>query len=77
VFVDGCFWHSCPKHGTLPRANRAFWEAKLADNRRRDAETDSLLRQAGWEVIRVWEHEDPAIAAARVSGLLRARRLEA
>ena len=74
VFVDGCFWHSCPEHGTMPRANRAFWEAKLEANRRRDAETDRLLRDAGWEVVRVWEHEDPDKAADRVSALLRTRR---
>lgn len=67
VFVDGCFWHGCPEHGTMPRANRAFWSKKLADNARRDrAQTDALER-AGWRVVRVWEHEPPADAADRVS----------
>lgn len=65
VFVDGCFWHSCPVHGTMPRANRDFWEPKLARNRERDQDTDARLREHGWAVVRVWEHE-PAIHAADV-----------
>ena len=57
VFVDGCFWHGCPIHGTSPKINRAWWKAKLAANRRRDARTNRLLRKAGWVVLRFWEHE--------------------
>src|SRR6266545_3167916 len=60
VFVDGCFWHGCPEHRALPRANESWWRAKINRNRERDAETDARLRDAGWAVIRVWEHEDPA-----------------
>jgi DNA mismatch endonuclease (patch repair protein) len=65
IYVDGCFWHSCPEHGSAPRANSAWWAAKLQDNRRRDQETDALLTEVGWLVVRVWEHEDaPTVAAA-------------
>jgi DNA mismatch endonuclease (patch repair protein) len=74
VFVDGCFWHSCPEHGTLPKANREWWYAKLAANRCRDADTDERLRAAGWEPVRVWEHDDPDEAACRILACLRVRR---
>jgi DNA mismatch endonuclease (patch repair protein) len=72
VFVDGCFWHACPEHGVAPRANSGWWSDKLAANRERDARNDEALRESGWLPIRVWEHEDPALAAvsieAQVSG---------
>ena len=55
VFVDGCFWHGCPKHATKPKNNRAFWRRKLASNRKRDALVNRALRKAGWRVIRIWE----------------------
>ena len=69
VFVDGCFWHGCPEHGTQPRANSAWWTSKLAANRARDEDTDRLLREAGWQVVRIWEHEglDDAVAAVRAA----------
>jgi DNA mismatch endonuclease (patch repair protein) len=73
IFVDGCFWHGCPEHGTIPAANRQFWTEKLNANRARDAETDERLRAEGWTVVRVWEHEDPAAAADAVCALLDAR----
>lgn len=57
VFLDGCFWHGCPKCGHVPRANRPFWKAKIKRNRRRDIETDGLLRAVGITPIRFWEHE--------------------
>ena len=66
VFVDGCFWHRCPEHGTDPRANASYWGPKLDRNVQRDRETDALLEHDGWSVIRVWEHEDPDQAAALV-----------
>ena len=66
VFVDGCFWHRCPQHGTEPKANAAWWKVKLDRNVDRDRETDQVLTAAGWTVIRVWEHEDPIEAARRV-----------
>ncbi len=73
VYVDGCFWHSCPEHGTRPKANAEFWERKLKRNRERDAETDRLLAEHGWAVVRIWEHEDPFEAADRVERLVRSR----
>ncbi|MFI8193193.1 very short patch repair endonuclease [Streptomyces sp. NPDC085946] len=71
VFVDGCYWHGCPDHYRPSDANREFWSAKIAANRNRDSETDRMLRDAGWNVIRVWEHEDPALAASRIIELVR------
>jgi DNA mismatch endonuclease (patch repair protein) len=73
VFVDGCFWHSCPTHGTMPRNNAGFWSKKLAENRRRDSDTDSRLVAAGWAVVRVWEHESPCEAASAILDLVRER----
>jgi DNA mismatch endonuclease (patch repair protein) len=73
VFVDGCFWHSCPEHATYPKANKQFWREKLRRNRERDAETDSHLAADGWLVIRVWEHEDSVAAAERVASAVHAR----
>lgn len=67
VFVDGCFWHSCPEHGTIPKNNREWWVAKLEANVRRDRETDQRLEEEGWTVIRVWEHEDANQAASYIS----------
>lgn len=63
VFVDGCFWHGCPEHGTLPKTNRAWWQRKLATNRSRDIDTNARLAESGWTVVRIWEHEDPGRAA--------------
>jgi DNA mismatch endonuclease (patch repair protein) len=63
VFVDGCFWHGCPLHGTLPKSNTSYWLPKLQRNRERDAATDRDLRAAGWKSVRIWEHESPAAAA--------------
>ena len=57
VFVDGCFWHRCEKHRTVPRTNEAFWSAKLAANVQRDRRNDRDLASAGWLVLRFWEHE--------------------
>jgi len=56
VFVDGCFWHGCPKCYRRPKSNRKFWDAKAARNRARDAEVTRALRRAGWTVVRIWEH---------------------
>lgn len=57
VFVDGCFWHGCPKHATQPASNRAFWREKLARNKTRDRLVTRTLKQRGWFVLRVWQHE--------------------
>jgi len=56
-FVDGCFWHGCPKHGTQPKGNRAFWKNKFARNKARDVLVTRTLRAAKWRVLRIWEHE--------------------
>lgn len=64
VFVDGCFWHSCPEHGSMPIANRKFWEAKLARNVERDRENVRALEAAGWTVLRFYEHVPAGDAAA-------------
>ena len=74
VFVDGCFWHGCPVHGTAPRTNAAFWQAKIAGNRVRDRDTDAHLENAGWVVLRIWEHMAPAEAATIVATALAERR---
>lgn len=71
VFVDGCFWHGCPEHMRASKKNAEAWKAKLEGNRARDAETNELLRTAGWTVIRIWEHENPAEAAGRVTRAVR------
>ena len=57
VFVDGCFWHCCPRHATKPASNRRFWRQKLARNKARDRLVNFTLRKAGWTVLRVWQHE--------------------
>jgi DNA mismatch endonuclease (patch repair protein) len=72
VFVDGCFWHGCPEHGTKPTSNRGWWVAKLAANVARDRHTCEQLERTGWKVVRIWEHELPDVAATRVSDLTRA-----
>lgn len=71
VFVDGCFWHSCPDHTSIPRANHEWWVRKLAANRARDRHTDLHLRTLGWTVLRFWEHEDPCSAVDRVEQVVR------
>ena len=70
VFVDGCFWHRCPLHGTAPARNGDWWAAKLDANVARDRRNDAALAAAGWRVVRVWEHEDPVTAADRVDFVL-------
>ena len=70
VYVDGCFWHSCPDHGTTPRNNRDWWIAKLAANVRRDRDTDTRLTEDGWRVVRIWEHEDTLEAVGCVESAL-------
>jgi DNA mismatch endonuclease (patch repair protein) len=72
IFVDGCFWHGCPKHSNMPANNRAFWLKKLTGNKGRDRLVTRALRQSGWRVLRIWEHELARRNAARL--LLRIRR---
>jgi DNA mismatch endonuclease (patch repair protein) len=66
VFVDGCFWHSCPEHGQMPKANRNYWESKLDRNVERDRSNDAALIEAGWMVLRFFEHVPAGEAAAVV-----------
>ncbi|MCF1511853.1 very short patch repair endonuclease [Streptomyces glomeratus] len=74
VFLDGCFWHGCPTHHTVAKRNSAFWAEKVARNKERDADTNRRLQEAGWVVIRVWEHEDPEVAAEKVRTAVQSRR---
>ncbi len=74
VFVDGCFWHGCPVHATWPQKNADFWREKIETNRLRDRDTDRRLQEAGWKVIRIWEHEHIDQAADRVADAVAARR---
>jgi DNA mismatch endonuclease (patch repair protein) len=73
VYVDGCFWHCCPRHRTFPKANAAWWAAKLRANRQRDLDTNRRLRRSGWHVERVWEHEAAADAATRIAAAIARR----
>lgn len=68
VFVDGCFWHACPEHGSAPKSNQWYWSPKLAKNVERDRAADAALEQAGWTVVRLWEHVPLADAVALVIG---------
>lgn len=70
VFVDGCYWHSCPQHASYPVTNGDWWRAKLAATRERDARNTQTLRDAGWTVVRIWEHEDAGSAAAQIECVL-------
>lgn len=66
VFIDGCFWHGCPAHFTMPATNTEFWDAKIDRNRQRDADTTAALGDRGWVVLRFWEHEKPLSVASRI-----------
>jgi DNA mismatch endonuclease, patch repair protein len=70
VFVDGCFWHACPEHGSKPANNVWYWEPKLRRNVERDRAADAALAAAGWEVVRVWEHEPLEAAVTAVLAAL-------
>lgn len=79
LFVDGCFWHGCPKHATKPKNNRAFWRKKLAGNRTRDELVTRTLRRSGWKVIRVWEcalTKRPEVCLRRIQRALSTERKE-
>jgi len=73
VFIDGCFWHGCPEHGTTPRTNTAFWTEKIARNRARDADTSERLSAVGWSVMRFWEHDDAGAVAEAIVREVRRR----
>ncbi len=77
VFVDGCYWHGCPQHARLPAVNVDYWKPKIEGNVARDRRADAALAEAGWTVLRIWEHEDPEVAADRVEQAWRTARLSA
>jgi DNA mismatch endonuclease, patch repair protein len=66
VFVDGCFWHGCPDHGTWPAAHASWWRTKILRNRERDLHSTQVLVDAGWQVMRFWEHD----SAEEVAGMI-------
>jgi DNA mismatch endonuclease, patch repair protein len=77
VFVDGCFWHGCPRHYAVPLSNVTFWKRKLERNLQRDRRVDHELVALGWDVVRIWEHEakaDIAEAVRRIEQALRGRK---
>lgn len=74
VFIDGCFWHACPKHATWPKANARWWRDKIETNVRRDRDTDSMLKKSGWKVLRFWEHENSGTAALAIVRAVNSRR---
>jgi DNA mismatch endonuclease, patch repair protein len=69
IYVDGCFWHSCPEHATIPKAIREWWEAKLAANVERDKRVTRDLTVRGWHALRIWEHSNMLTTAAQIAEL--------
>jgi DNA mismatch endonuclease (patch repair protein) len=74
VFIDGCFWHGCTTHKTIPKNNNAWWSKKINANRTRDHDTNEKLAAAGWSVLRFWEHEPSASIAQTITDTLWQRR---
>jgi DNA mismatch endonuclease, patch repair protein len=74
IFIDGCFWHGCPEHATWPASNAAWWRTKIETNRLRDARVTNLLQEAGWSVVRIWEHEIEEAAASAAEDIRRRQR---
>lgn len=71
IFIDGCFWHKCPVHGTSPKRNSAYWTPKLQRNAERDLETNARLAAHGWQVLRFWEHENPEDVARQIVAIIK------
>lgn len=74
VFIDGCYWHGCPEHYVPPKTNSGYWSEKVLRNVKRDRETDEKLREAGWLVLRFWEHEPSGTCADKIALAVLARR---
>jgi DNA mismatch endonuclease (patch repair protein) len=74
VFIDGCYWHGCPKHYVPPKTNQGYWSEKVARNMARDQDTNQQLTKAGWLVLRFWEHEPSTACAAQIAAEVRERR---
>jgi len=78
VFVDGCFWHRCPDHYVSPKTRAQFWEAKIQGNVERDKKNNASLENAGWKVVRIWEHEineDLDLCVTKIGELLKQKNL--
>ena len=75
VFIDGCFWHGCPDHFKLPLTNRDWWEEKVSETVRRDRRQTAKLNDAGWSVVRIWEHETPSAAVDKIIAALSPRQV--
>ncbi|MGY1637896.1 very short patch repair endonuclease [Geodermatophilus sp. SYSU D00742] len=73
VYIDGCFWHGCPEHNHMPKANAEWWAAKIAMNKARDAAVNAQLESLGWTVLRFWEHEAPEHVVSAVLAHLKGR----
>lgn len=76
IFVDGCFWHGCPKHSRKPGSNQSYWQRKLAGNRLRDRLVTKTLRKQGWRVLRLWEHDlsrSPIASIYKIKSMLEER----
>ncbi|MFE4262285.1 very short patch repair endonuclease [Streptomyces sp. NPDC056883] len=74
VFIDGCYWHGCPEHYVPPKTNSSYWSDKVARNMARDRDTDQRLQEAGWAVLRFWEHEPSSDCALRIAAEVDKRR---
>ncbi|MFE7813206.1 very short patch repair endonuclease [Streptomyces sp. NPDC057433] len=74
VFIDGCYWHGCPEHYVAPKTNPGYWSDKVARNMARDRDTDQRLAEAGWTVLRFWEHEPSEQCATRIAAEVKRRR---
>jgi DNA mismatch endonuclease (patch repair protein) len=77
VFVDGCYWHGCPEHGSTPTRNGDYWRAKIVANQARDERVAAGLEAAGWHVVRIWEHDDMDKAAERIAAIVALRQQQA
>jgi len=74
IFLDGCFWHGCEQHRSTPKNNQAWWIKKIQDNRNRDTNTSAHLANAGWIVLRFWEHETVDAVVERIKNEVTSRR---
>lgn len=77
VFIDGCYWHGCPEHYVPPKTNSGYWSDKVVRNVTRDRDTDQRLTEAGWLVLRFWEHEPAEKCAAEIAAAVLKRRAHA
>ncbi|MFF8903447.1 very short patch repair endonuclease [Streptomyces olivaceoviridis] len=75
VFIDGCYWHGCPEHYVPPKTNPGYWSEKVLRNVARDRDTDQRLKNAGWFVLRFWEHEPSDACADEIAAVVRRRRV--